>query len=91
MSDILHEAQQRIKQIRQKDVELLVLKNGEPVEDAGVSFRMKNHQFLFGAVCYNYGKYPTQEMNDLFSDEFTRLLNYTMVPFHWGQDRKSVV
>lgn len=84
MSDILHQAQQRIKQIRQKDVELLVLKNGEPVEDAGVSFRMKNHQFLFGAVCYNYGKYPTQEMNDLFSDEFTHLLNYTMVPFHWG-------
>ena len=54
MSEIIRDAQRRIKQVRQKDVELVVLKDDKPVENAGVSFRMKNHQFLFGAVCYKY-------------------------------------
>lgn len=84
MSDLIQDAKKRIKQVRQKDVELLVLKDGKPVENAGVSFRMKNHQFLFGAVCYKYGTYETKEMNDLFTEEFTKLFNYTMVPYHWS-------
>jgi endo-1,4-beta-xylanase len=84
MSDIIQDAKRRIKQVRQKDVELLVLKDGKPVENAGVSIRMKNHQFLFGAVCYKYGTYESQEMNDLFTKQFTKLFNYTMVPYHWS-------
>ena len=55
MSEIIRDAQRRIKQVRQKDVELVVLKDDKPVENAGISFRMKNHQFLFDAVCYKYG------------------------------------
>ncbi len=85
MSKIIRDAKQRIKKVRQKDVELLVLKDGGPVSNVGVSVRMKNHQFLFGAICYMYGKYETQEMNDLFSEEFIKLFNYTMIPFHWGE------
>jgi endo-1,4-beta-xylanase len=85
MSGIIQDAKRRIKQVRQKDVELIVLKDSKPVSNAGVSVRMKNHQFLFGAICYKYGKYKTQEMNDLFSEEFLKLFNYTMIPFHWGE------
>jgi endo-1,4-beta-xylanase len=84
MSEILQAAKQRIKQVRQTDVELLVLKDGKPVENAGISIRMKNHQFLFGAVCYKYGTYETEEMNELFTKEFVKLFNYTMVPYHWS-------
>lgn len=84
MSDIVRDARRRIGQIRRRDVEILVLKDGMPVNNAAVSVRMKNHQFLFGAVCYKYGTYDRPEMNDLFTEEFTRLFNYTMVPYHWS-------
>lgn len=84
MSDIVRDARRRIEQVRRRDVEILVLKDGTPVENAAVSVRMKNHQFLFGAVCYKYGTYDRPEMNELFTEEFTRLFNYTMVPYHWS-------
>ncbi|TAH72923.1 MAG: hypothetical protein EWM47_02945 [Anaerolineaceae bacterium] len=84
MSEILREAQKRIKQVRQTDVDVRVLKDGKTVEDAKVTIRMKNHQYLFGAVCYKYGTYDTKEMNNLFTKEFVKLFNYTMVPYHWS-------
>lgn len=84
MNDILLDAQKRIKQVRQRDVEICVMQDGKPVDNAIVTIRMKNHQYLFGAVCYQYGKYPTKEMNDLFTEEFTKMFNYTMVPYHWS-------
>jgi endo-1,4-beta-xylanase len=84
MSEMVQAAKRRIKQVRQKDVELFVLKDGKPIENAGVSIRMKNHQFLFGALCYKYGTFETQQMNDLYTKEFAKLFNYTMIPVHWG-------
>lgn len=85
MSQILNDAKRRIKEVRQKDVDLLVLKDGKPVEGAVVSFRMQNHQFLFGSHCYMYSRYKTKEENDLFSELFVKMLNSTMMPFHWGE------
>ena len=84
MSSIVRDARKRIKEVRQKDVEVLVLKDGKPVPNAKVAFRMKKHQFLFGAHCYNYGKYPTEAENERYTELFTDLLNYTFAPFHWG-------
>ena len=79
----IQDARKRIREVRTREVELFVLKDGKPQENAKVSFRMKNHQFLFGAVCYMYGKYDKPEMNELFTREFIKLFNYTMVPYHW--------
>ena len=84
MSAVIENAKRRIKQVRQRDVELKVLKDGKPVENARVSFKMKNHQFLFGAVCYKYGTFETPEQNEKFTRLFTKLFNYTMVPYHWN-------
>ncbi len=83
-SRILQDAQRKIRQVRMTDVELFVMKDGQPVENAAVSFHMKKHQFLFGAVCYMYGKYKDPAMNETFTKEFTKLFNYTMVPYHWN-------
>lgn len=68
MSEYIYEARKRIRQIRMTDVEITVLKDGKPAENAAVSLRMKNHQFLFGAVCYAHGKlgHPGRE------ERFTR-------------------
>lgn len=88
-SELIQEARRRIRQVRQKEVELIVLKDGEPVRDAQVSFRMKNHQFLFGAVCYAHGTLDHPGREERFTELFTRLFNYTMVPFHWSWYEKE--
>ena len=80
---VLNDAKSRIEQVRKKDVVFLVRENGAPVENAHVSVRMKNHAFLFGAVCYAHGTYATAEQEQRFTELFTKLFNYTMVPFHW--------
>lgn len=84
MSEIIRDAQRRIKEVRQTDVEVQIIKDGNPVENARVSMQMKNHQFQFGAICYKYGTYKTEEMNERFSEQFLQLFNYTMIPFHWS-------
>ena len=43
MSEYIYEARKRIRQIRMTDVEITVLKDGKPAENAAVSLRMKNH------------------------------------------------
>lgn len=83
MSEYIYEARKRIRQVRMTDVEITVLKNGQPVKNAAVSLRMKNHQFLFGAVCYAHGKLGHPGKEERFTELFTHLMNYTMVPFHW--------
>ena len=84
MSQLIREANQRIEQVRKKDVQVLVVKDGKPVPNAAVSLRMKNHQFLFGAVCYAHGKFDHPGKEERFTELFTRLFNYTMVPYHWS-------
>lgn len=83
MSEYIYEARKRIRQIRMTDVEITVFKDGKPVENAAVSLRMKDHQFLFGAVCYAHGKLGHPGREERFTREFTKLMNYTMVPYHW--------
>ena len=80
---LLNDAKRRIRTVRMRDFIFAVTRNGEPVEGARLSVRMKNHQFLFGAVCYAHGGYATEAEEDRFTELFTKLFNYTMVPFHW--------
>lgn len=84
MSQLIFEAKQRIQRVRMKDVEVVVTHHGKPVPNAAVSLRMKNHQFLFGAVCYAHGKFGHPGKEERFTELFTKLFNYTMVPYHWS-------
>ena len=84
MSRLIQEARERIVQVRQQEVRFLVTREGKPVEGAVVQVRMKAHDYLFGAVCYQYGTYDSPRMNQRFTRLFTRLFNYTMVPYHWS-------
>ena len=70
MSEYIYEARKRIRQIRMTDVEITVFKDGKPVENAAVSLRMKNHQFLFGAVCYAHGKLGDRKSTRLNSSHY---------------------
>lgn len=84
MTEIVRDARRRIHEVRMKDVEVSVTKDGKPVENAAVSLRMKKHQFLFGAVCYMLDKHEEQGHGDIFTKEFVKLFNYTMIPYHWS-------
>ncbi len=84
MSEIIYNSKKRIKEVRQKDVEIVVKKEGKPVENVGVKIRMKEHDFLFGAVCYQYGTFKDEKMNEIFTEKFVKLFNYTMIPYHWS-------
>ncbi len=77
-------ARERIEQVRMKDVEVYLLRDGKPIPGAQVSLRMKNHQFLFGAVCYAHGTLGDAQREAEFERLFGALFNYTMVPFHWS-------
>lgn len=84
MSQIIADAKKRIERVRKKDVRVIVMKDGKPVPHAAVSLRMKNHQFLFGAVCYAHGTFDHPGKEQRFTELFTKLFNYTMVPYHWN-------
>ena len=88
----LEEARRRILRVRRKPVEIRVTENGVPVENARVRLIQKNHQFLFGAVCYAHGTFDSEAKEKRFTSLFTDLFNYTMVPYHWKwyEARKGV-
>jgi GH35 family endo-1,4-beta-xylanase len=80
----LYDAKQRIKEIRKKDVEVVVLKDGRPVGDARVRVEMRRHQFLFG--CNNFFAFAyDEETNRRFKEYFAALFNYATLPFYWAQ------
>lgn len=82
-SSVLQDAKRRIERVRKKEAICLVRKDGKPVENARVRMKMTKSAFLFGAVCYAHGTYKTPEEEARFTELFTKLFNYTMVPFHW--------
>lgn len=81
---LLREARQRIERIRKTPVQFEVTRDGIPVEGARVTARMLRHDYLFGAVCYHYGRFDDPQKDQRFTDLFTPLLNYTMMPVHWN-------
>ncbi len=80
---LVEDARRRVEKVRKSGVRVIVTRDGQPVEGARVRLTMKRHDYLFGAVCYQYGKYPAKAQNDRFSELFTPLFNYTMMPVHW--------
>ncbi len=81
---LISEARQRIKRVRRRDIRFEVRRQGEPVEGARVSAKMLAHDYLFGAVCYHYGRFGNPKQDERFTELFTPLLNYTMMPVHWN-------
>lgn len=84
MSDLIKEAKARIKQVRRKKVRIEVKNGDRSIEGAEVCIRMREHQFLFGAVSYAHGTLGLPGKEERFTESFRRLLNYTMVPYHWS-------
>lgn len=85
MDEMIREARQRIREMRRREVEVCVTRDGKPVENAQVHLSMRRHEFLFGCNCFPATTYPTQGENDRYTQLFTNLLNYGTLPFYWGR------
>ncbi len=82
-SQLVREARQRIERVRKQGLKVRVFKDGQPVEGARVRLTTLESQYLFGAVCYHYGLFKDKSKDERFTELFTPLMNYTMMPVHW--------
>lgn len=83
-TQLVREARARIEQVRKQGFRVRVTHQGQPVEGAKVSLQMQEHDYLFGAVCYHYGRFGDAKKDARFTELFTPLMNYTMMPVHWN-------
>ena len=84
----LYDANQRIRELRKTDMDIVVRKNGKPVPDAQVNVEMKKHQFLFGCNCIPAISYEG-ETAARYKEYFSKLFNYATLPFFWQRYEKK--
>jgi hypothetical protein len=85
MSQLMAEARQRIDRIRQKTVEVVVLKGDSPLPGAEVALNMQRHDFLFGCNCFRVHTFTAPEEETRHRELFAGLFNYATLPFYWDQ------
>ncbi|MBE6935598.1 MAG: hypothetical protein E7458_03750 [Ruminococcaceae bacterium] len=85
MSELIRQAKRRINEVRRRDLEVVVTKNGKPVENAQVGIRMKQHEFLFGCNCFSATTFDTPEKEKRYAELYGGILNYGTLPFYWGR------
>ncbi|MBN2712286.1 MAG: endo-1,4-beta-xylanase [Planctomycetes bacterium] len=58
--------------------------DGQAVEKAAVSLRLKRHEFHFGANGFMFEQFKEKEKNTAYEDAFSDLFNLMVVPFYWA-------
>ncbi len=56
---------------------------GNPVHNAKVSVKQKNHAFRFGANLFMLDELETEEKNKIYKERFAELFNMATLPFYW--------
>ena len=84
--EILDRADERIKQYRMSEVELVILDfNGEPIaEETNVKIEQVRHQFLFGCNLFRYEKMGDAKLDALYKQRYKELFNFATLGFYWG-------
>lgn len=59
--------------------------DGRPVERCAIHYRLRRHEFRFGANAFMLNQFVGDESwkNDVYAEKFTRLFNQAVVPFYW--------
>lgn len=83
MDDVLPGAAERIERYRKRGLVVRVLRDGKPVTGGRVRLRMQQHQFLFGCNAFGAVDPRTYEVDQAYTAQFTRALNYATLPFYW--------
>jgi GH35 family endo-1,4-beta-xylanase len=69
---------------RQADAQIQVVdSSGNPLSGVNVQIEQTRHAFLFGSNIFQWGRLPTEEMEQAYRERFAALLNYATLPFYW--------
>ena len=58
--------------------------NGEHIDNAEVSLKLKKHEFKFGCNAFMYEQFEQSEQNAAYAEKFKELFNLAVVPFYWS-------
>ncbi len=58
-------------------------KNGDPVKDAKIVLKQKNHEFRFGANIFMLDELESDEKNEKYKRLFADTFNMATLPFYW--------
>ncbi len=73
-----------IEKNRKADAKIRVVDaEGRPVPGVRIAVEQTDHDFLFGANIYGFGRYRTEAQNATYRTRFKELLNYATVGFYW--------
>lgn len=57
--------------------------NGNPIHNARIKLKQKNHEFRFGANIFMLDELETEEKNEKYKKYFADLFNMATLPFYW--------
>ena len=73
-----------IEKYRKGDLKITVTdKEGNPIPDAKVSVKQKNHEFRFGANIFLLDEMESDEKNAEYKKRFADVFNMATLPFYW--------
>lgn len=73
-----------IENYRKGDAKLTVTdENGNPVPNAKIKVKQKNHEFRFGANIFMLDELETEEKNEKYKKYFAETFNMATLPFYW--------
>ena len=84
-NEFLVRANAGIETYRKGDGVLKIVLDGKPIsDDATVEFRLKNHEFRFGANIFMLDEFENDEKNRIYREKFAEVFNLATVPFYWS-------
>ena len=73
-----------IEKYRKGDAKLTVTdENGNPIPNAKIKVKQKNHEFRFGANIFMLDELETEEKNEQYKKYFADTFNMATLPFYW--------
>ena len=72
-----------IEKNRKSDFTVKVLKDGKPVENAEIAYKLKKIDFDFGCNIFMLGQYDSGEQQETYYKQWLNLFNTAVVPFYW--------
>ncbi|MDR0869716.1 MAG: endo-1,4-beta-xylanase [Planctomycetaceae bacterium] len=78
------EANARIEKHRKEDVQITVVKNGQPAADAAVEVKMTQNEFLFGCNFFMFDRYQNEKENTVYAERFADIFNFATLGFYWA-------
>ncbi len=79
----LKRADRDIEKYRKGDFAIKITENGEPLNGARVSYKMKKIDFEFGCNIFMVDQYDDAERQNTYYEQWKRLFNTAVVPLYW--------